>query len=114
MEDLRENKLMMRSLLVCYGSLLLCAYEAFPPLNDLLQLSSFPATNASDASAILDDDWLTSVTENDTVLSSLVRALDFPTFMSALMVIDTALSFFVEKMILRIFEPVHNSKLGKI
>ena len=108
MEDLRENKLLMRSLLVCYGSLFLCAFEAFPPLNDLLQLSSFPPTSltANSTGRIpVEDDWIVSVIENDTALSRLVKALDFPSFMAGLMVVDTALSFFVESTILRIFEP---------
>lgn len=104
MEDLRENKLLVRSLLACYVCLFLCAYEAFPPLNDLLQLSSFPSTTLATNVSVIEDDWLISVMDNGNILPAIVRTLGFPTFMVFLMAIDTLLSFSAEMAILRIFE----------
>jgi len=103
-EDLRENKLLVRSLGACYLSLFLCAFEAFPPLNDLLQLSPFPETSGADsesfASLSPEDEWFVG----QDLLYSILQQLDFPTFMCILMVVDTGLSFLVEKVIVRTFE----------
>jgi manganese-transporting P-type ATPase len=101
-ENLRENKLMMRSLMACYTALLLCAFEAFPPLNDLLQLSSFPDITKQVAAAA-GDSGSEELAVNEW-LSSILRVVDFPAFMCTLMLADTALSFLVERTIIRIFK----------
>jgi len=87
MQDLRENKYLYRSLQVCYGVLIICALEAFPPLNDLIQLTPLPRLDADE-----------SITHP---LAVLVRAVDFPGFMCGLMVADTLLAFAVERFALR-------------
>lgn len=100
-EDLRENKLLMRTLLVCYFSLFLCAFEAFPPLNDLLQLSKLPDTMGAESFGPPSAD--TAFLGQD-LLFSILQQIDFPTFMFGLMVVDTGLSFIAEKAIVHIFE----------
>jgi magnesium-transporting ATPase (P-type) len=100
MEDLRENKLLLRSLQVCYGVLFVCASEIFPPLNDLLQLTEFPNTRLAE-----DITWR-KMESDSAMLSNLigfVETVGFPVFMSILMVSDTALAFGAEKVILRFF-----------
>ncbi|KAL9179232.1 hypothetical protein ACHAXT_008522 [Thalassiosira profunda] len=44
MEDLTENKLLLRSIQACYFVLFVCATEAFTPLNQLMQLSPLPTS----------------------------------------------------------------------
>ena len=104
-EDLRENKLLMRSLMACYVSLGLCAFEAFPPLNDLLQLSSFPDTTSAGANSenVGPPPGHTAFLGQDLV-NTLLQQVDFPSFVCLLMLVDTALSFLVEKAIVRAFE----------
>ena len=99
-EDLKENTLLMRSLLACYICLFLCAFEAFPPLNDLLQLSSFPS--AMEMAVEGEDATLESFF--DIWLAEMLRIFDFPGFICILMLGDTALSFLVENIIIRTFE----------
>ena len=97
-ENLQENKLLMRSLLACYASLFLCVFEAFPPLNDLLQLSPLPLLTEQERSDNAGMSW------QQTWMSTLLETLDFPTIVFILMVTDTILTFLVEKTIVRIFE----------
>lgn len=97
MESLSDNKVMLRSLQVIYIALFVCALQLFPPLNDLLQLAPFP--NES-----LVDDHRWSPKNNFGAIVAIVRAVKFPFFISALMVLDTACSFFAEWFIVRIFE----------
>ena len=52
MEDIWDNKLLLRSLQVCYGVLISCALEVFPPLNDLLQLAELPSRNPKQSSQV--------------------------------------------------------------
>lgn len=95
MENLHENKLLYRSLQVCYGVLGACALEIFPPLNDLLQLTALPSvTSAKDPSAL----------EHHVLLVAVVQAVDFPVFMCCLMVIDTVAAFAWEKYLVGRFE----------
>ena len=91
MKDLHENRLFYRSLQVCYAVLVICSLEIFPPLNDLLQLTSLPSVS--------------ELTIDETnPYHSLIRVVDFPIFMCAVMAVNTLLSFSFERMILRTFE----------
>ena len=91
MKDLHENKLFYRSIQVCYSVLAICALELFPPLNDLLQLTTLPSVAE-----------LTVDSSNP--VHSLIEVVDFPVFMCCLMAVNTVLSFSFERTILRIFE----------
>jgi len=104
-EPLRENKMLWRSLQMCYVILFACALEIFPPLNDLFQLAEFP--DAEGASA----EWMTDRTHSDqsnsfflSASTRLVQTLGFRFFMTGLMVCDTFLCFSVEKLILNALE----------
>jgi hypothetical protein len=92
MADLWENKLLYRSLQACYAVLMICALEAFPPLNDLLQLTAMPS--------VVDSDLTFAVNP----LTDVVRSLDFPVFFCVVMVVETILVFLVERTILSTFE----------
>jgi manganese-transporting P-type ATPase len=103
MEPIWQNKLLLRSLQVCYLVLFGCAFEVFPPLNDLLQLTEMPALDGSEVFylALAGD-------ESDVVqagLHSLIKVLGFPSFLCALMILDTGLAFAVERTVLCVFEP---------
>jgi magnesium-transporting ATPase (P-type) len=105
-EPLKKNKMLFRSLQVCYGVLLTCALEVFPPLNDLFQLSEFPTTAAwSYVSA--DTSFAVSA------LNEIIKSSGFPVFMCGLMICDTALAFAVERIILQIFEPSKTNRPNK-
>lgn len=100
MEDLRENTYLWRCLLGCYGALFMCAFEVFPPLNDLLQLSTFPPTNSTGGNDLV----APAMNDGDAVIAYLVGYFDFPIFMCLLMAINTGLSFSMEKIIIQTFE----------
>lgn len=78
-ENLNENKLLFRSIVFCYGALFVCALDIFPPLNDLLQLSTLPTDNA----AVFSE-------KNDHFIKQMAESYGFRTLLSALMVTDTA------------------------
>jgi cation-transporting ATPase 13A1 len=99
MEDFHENKMLLRGVQICHAVIWICALELFPPLNDLLQLTSFPQTDVSVAE---DDEWVASVAQAGG-LTQVVRTLGFPTFMCLLMAADTVIAYFVEKAISRFF-----------
>ena len=101
-EPLRENKMLLRSLQVCYGVLFVCALEIFPPLNDLLQLTEFPSTTGIDEIG-----WQNAELDRSlflAVVTSVVESIGFPVFMGCLMLFDTALAFAAETIIIRTFE----------
>ena len=106
MNDLTENKLFYRGLLVCYAVLVIAALEMFPPLSDLLQLTEFPsAADMQFAAAAFDVDSIPNA--NVSLIESLmsyVEAVDFPIFICGLMAVDTFLVFMVERRIVRMFE----------
>mmetsp|Transcript_30121 Transcript_30121/g.72294 ORF Transcript_30121/g.72294 Transcript_30121/m.72294 type:complete len:607 (-) Transcript_30121:45-1865(-) len=109
-EPLKKNKMLLRSLQICYAVLLCCALELFPPLSDLLQLSEYPST-ASDEEL----EWQTNNFGTDLILSlanGIVSSFGFPAFMCGLMLVDTSLTFAVEKFILRFFEPTGSVTLN--
>ena len=91
MQNLPENKLLYRTLQVCYVVLAVCAMEAFPPLNDLLQLSSLPSVPEMRSSGDSTPEWLTA----------LVQTMDFRAFLCSLMAVDTVLAFAWERFIVR-------------
>jgi cation-transporting ATPase 13A1 len=98
MESLWQNKVLLRSLQVCYLVLFGCALEVFPPLNDLLQLTEMP---------ILDGTELMFVDGHETahpLLYAFVRAVGFPSFLCIIMLIDTFLASTVERTLLQLFE----------
>ena len=101
-EPLAKNTMLLRSLQVCYAILLICALEVFPPLNDLMQLAEFPVViNTTE-----DVDWMTNKVDPGSILSmltNLVKEIGFPMFMCGLMVIDTGLTYFAERLILKFF-----------
>jgi cation-transporting ATPase 13A1 len=103
-EPLKKNKMLLRSLQVCYAVLISCALELFPPLSDLLQLSEYPSTTDDEAiewqMISLDTNFLLPIAKG------IVTSFGFPIFMFGLMVCDTALTFASEKLILRVFEPM--------
>jgi cation-transporting ATPase 13A1 len=86
MADLKENKLFYRSLQLCYGTLLILVLEAFPPLNDLFQLSSMPVVTSH-------------ITEITSLWSGLVEQLGFQSLFGLTMVIDTVLVYLVARML---------------
>lgn len=90
MENLDENKLLYRSLQVCYGVLIVCALEVFPPLNDLLELSELPSV-------------VGTIPDFDNWLVQLVRLVDFRVFLAVLMTLDTGLAFALERFLIRFF-----------
>jgi cation-transporting ATPase 13A1 len=105
-EPLRRNKVLWRSLQVCYVILFACALEIFPPLNDLFQLAEFPDV-VGDGSK----EWMIDYSySNQNViflvsnLTRLVKTIGFRFFMLGLMFCDTILVFSVETMILRFFQ----------
>jgi cation-transporting ATPase 13A1 len=101
-ESLRENKMLLRSLQVCYGTLFICALEIFPPLSDLLQLTAFPSTTGSDEIG-----WQNAELDRSpflAVVTGVVESVGFPVFMGCLMLFDTGLAFAAETIIIRTFE----------
>ena len=85
MQSLHENKLLYRSLQVCYAVLLVCALEIFPPLNDLMQLTSLPTMSEIEHA------------ESVHPLFQLVRLVGFQVFLPVLMIVDTVLAFAAER-----------------
>jgi cation-transporting ATPase 13A1 len=101
MQDLRENKMMMKSLQVCYIALFGCALEVFPPINDLMQLAPLPA----DGDAIVGD---MSSDHAGLFLRLLILAgegIGFKLTLCALMVLDTVVCIACEKALVNFFEP---------
>ncbi len=103
-EPLRQNKLLWRSLQLCYVILFACALEIFPPLNDLFQLAEFPDVVGDGVK-----DWMVDNSNpNDTylmpILTRLVQSVGFNVFMTGLMLFDIILVFSSERMILQYFK----------
>lgn len=99
MKDLHENKLFYRSLQLCYAVLAIATLEVFPPLNDLLQLTTNSLSTDNDT--FINE---SSVAFQQPIVSVWIRAVDFPIFMSLIMILDTVLSFSLERAIVRVFE----------
>jgi cation-transporting ATPase 13A1 len=97
MQDLRENRMLYRSLQLSYLILALSVWEVFPPLNDLLQLTALP--NVTEL-LTLQEGGSNSVGV-PLPWMPLIQTVGFPAFLSGLMVVDTVLAFQVESMVLR-------------
>jgi manganese-transporting P-type ATPase len=101
-EPLRKNTMLWRSIQASYILLVACVFEIFPPLNDLFQLAEFPDVTATGL------DWMKQHDVNSApfgapvklYLLEVIRAIGFPAFMSVLMLMDTALAFLVEQIVL--------------
>lgn len=104
-EPLRGNKILWRSLQICYVILFACALEVFPPINDLFQLAEFP-----DVTGDGPKHWMVNSNSNQygvflvSNLTSLVQTIGFKVFMTGLMLCDTILVFSFENLILRCFQ----------
>ena len=101
MQDLRENKMMMKGLQICYVALFSCALEVFPPLNDLMQLAPLPG----DGDELVGIINLNGIGPHLQFLMMIVNAIGFKMTLCALMAIDTALSYVAEKALIKFFEP---------
>jgi cation-transporting ATPase 13A1 len=102
-EPIWQNKLLLRSLQMCYLVLFASALEVFPPLNDLLQLTEMPVLDGSEVSYLTVDEY-----KNDTLqlaLHSCIKSMGFPGFLCGLMILDTGAAFAAERAIRRVFEP---------
>ena len=89
-ENLTENKLLFRSVVFCYFAIFVCAMDVFPPLNQLLQLSTIPTESAPVFNG-----------GNSNIISQATEACGFRTLLAAFMVLDTACSMAFESLIRR-------------
>lgn len=92
MKDLKENRILYRGLLVAYACLAVCALEAFPPLNDLMQLTMLPQV----------EDYIAEKDGGGFVLEA-ISVIGFPLFMGCLMIVDTVLAWQAESLVLKYF-----------
>ncbi|KAL7577622.1 hypothetical protein ACA910_015141 [Epithemia clementina (nom. ined.)] len=115
MQDLPNNKLLYRSLQVSYAVLAICALQIFPPLNDLLQLTTLSAadegyedrqleevTQAATAGAAATAtgasmDSVPSLAVVANLVAQLVKRMGLSWFIFGLLVLDTVLAFAVER-----------------
>ena len=107
MQDLRDNKMMMKALQICYVALFGCALEVFPPLNDLMQLAPFP----EDGDAMVGVIRLGDAGLHLQLLMTTVSTMGFKLTLCAIMVFDTVLSYSGEKVLIRLFEPRARGKV---
>ncbi len=101
MESLWHNKVLLRSLQVCYIVLFGCALEVFPPLNDLFQLTEMPNLDGTELMFVSDSG---STDFSRPLLYAAVRAVGFPGFLCSLMLLDSLAALAVERTLLRVFE----------
>jgi len=101
MQDLHENKLMLKSLQACYIVLFACAFEIFPPLNDLLQLSPLPSGLPKE-----DDVESNSMMPSMCIeyMKLLIDSIGIKTALCLVMCLDSVTVYFAEKSLIRIFE----------
>jgi hypothetical protein len=92
MKDIYENKLFYRNLQILYVLLISCALEIFPPLNDMLQLSTLPTVVAEAPAARKLKFWYKS-------LDAILSILTFPGFITSMMILDTLLSWSFERTV---------------
>eukprot|EP00804_Cyclotella_cryptica_P022565 CCRYP_009443-RA/>CCRYP_009443-RA protein AED:0.10 eAED:0.10 QI:76/1/1/1/0.5/0.4/5/2352/1498 len=95
-ENLSENKLLFRSIVFCYCVLFTCAMDLFPPLNELLQLSSLPTSQK--------DSLMFNKQASNSLLCFINQTSEFIGFqllLVALMIFDTSLVIFFEYLIRR-------------
>jgi hypothetical protein len=116
-EPLVKNKMLWRSIQGTYLILLVCTFEVFPPLNDLLQLAEFSTVTTDDDNnsswrEILETTMQQSSNPLQGYLALIIKGIvhhttigsSFPAFLSLLMITDTVLVFAVEHgIILKVF-----------
>jgi cation-transporting ATPase 13A1 len=100
MQDLVENKMMLKSVQLCYLLLFGCVLELFPPLNDFMQLAPFPRQREAIKIAMPTDSSFSSW-----CYVHFVDSIGFKWVLCVLMVADTSMSYYVEKYLVRYFEP---------
>lgn len=96
MQNLTENKLMLRSVQISYIALFACALEIFPPLNELMQLNPLPADGA-EVFTVAGGGGLGEQ------LSIVVESIGFKLTLCLCMVIDTALAYQAEMIVQKTF-----------
>ena len=101
MQDLRENKVMVKALQICYVTLFGCALEVFPPLNDLMELAPLPRHGEALFGVV--ESELTIL--HKSILIPLTEYLGFKATLCAVMVLDTLLTYLSEKTLIKFFEP---------
>jgi hypothetical protein len=117
MKDVTENKLFYRNIQVLYVLLMVCAMEIFPPLNDLLQLTTLPLNNVNDISTIQlhhsngsgGGGGVVLILRSLFAFDEIIEQLTFPGFITALMILDTILSFTFERTIRRIYSKTNTT-----
>lgn len=105
MKDVHENKLFYRNIQMYYLLLIACALEIFPPLNDLMQLTTLPTTRYSFQKLSSHGEW-----KSQLYLNSIIEVLTFPGFITIIMILDTMLSFGFERTIRRVYATKQVSK----
>lgn len=102
MKDVHENKLFYRTIQILYGLLIVCSMEVFIPLNDLLQLTPLP--NSTDTSFGHDGNVnANGVLQTMLPLDQIIQQLSFSGFITVTMIVDTILSFTLERTIRRFY-----------
>mmetsp|Transcript_7115 Transcript_7115/g.13481 ORF Transcript_7115/g.13481 Transcript_7115/m.13481 type:complete len:1425 (+) Transcript_7115:81-4355(+) len=101
MQDLVENKMMLKSVQIFYILLFGCALELFPPLNEFMQLAPLPSQN--EASEILMTPDI--ISHSGYYVRYLVDGIGFKWVLCGFMFADTSLSYYIEKYLVRYFEP---------
>jgi len=107
MEDLKDNKLLFKSIQGCYLVLFMCASEVFPPLNQLLQLSPLPTSGPPVFDSSEGVGGSGGHDDFDILHDSLLRAVSligFRTMLCVIMCLDTALVTVAEKGVRSLLE----------
>jgi cation-transporting ATPase 13A1 len=78
-ENLHENTLLFRSIVFCYFAIFVCTMDIFPPLNQLLQLSTLPSEKAP-----------VYYEQSSSLINQATEMYGFRTLLAALMCFDTA------------------------
>ena len=96
MQNLTENKLMLRSVQISYIALFACALEIFPPLNELMQLTPLPADGA-EVFTVAGGGGLGEQ------LSIVVESIGFKLTLCVSMIIDSVLAYQAEMIVQKTF-----------
>lgn len=95
-ENLTENTLLFRSIVLCYCVLFVCALDIFPPLNELLQLSTLPS---GEKGALTFNEQASNSPLG--IINQAADLIGFRLLLAALMLFDTSLVIFFEFLIRR-------------
>merc|ERR1712008_69778 len=96
-QSLKENKMLWRSVQVAFAALFICATEIFRPLNILLQLSPMPTWGDVELDIGVG-------TEVGGVLMWFGKIVGFKGVLCAILVLQSALAWYVEEKIVKHFE----------